>query len=549
MAGSFLSNEERHQLRALAVGGGSNPLHARRAQVLLLRDLGMSLRAIKAQTKMSPRRIRYWQKRYRDEGLKGLNDRLRPGRKKKLTEEIKAQVWEETRRSAAKATSRLIAAQLGLSRTSVTRVWQERGLKVSAPMTRREFLRRAARAATVLVSSPGTFVEPSNQTDVQSSDLLRATQNALRLHHVNNDHERALAELRQVVSLARQRGNWQVEKRNRLNLAYIEMGRGAPEAVQHFLDISNDALEKGDHVTAAEAAIARGRIFHAYEEFEPAAEEFAIAERHIPKGTALPDRIPKYASAVGHSLVISSDYGVSPEVLLTFIRHFQAKNDVIRGIRRQSEFFLKRGVDGLELVSRIDKKSDAATNLAFDLLWQVEGRLELGDSAVQSCLDQSSEIFTGKIGAGAGYLHLNRGIKAAYDGESWEDEFQAALDYFFRIALRAGVASVHRHYYELLSQNHSDETALKSAWDSALVSAVLLPTHFSMNDLQVAASSLRCRGLEKYLIGRVDDLQSFNGKVFAPLEGLVKRFGDGPMLTQFVDNLQNLRSRILRHRV
>lgn len=545
--GSFsVSSREQVSLRAFAVHHQAEPALVRRAKVLLRRAKGGSLRSIQAQEGMSPWRIRHWQKRYRRGGLNGLCDAPRTGRKKKLNDELKARVWEATRESASDATSRLVAERVGLSRTSITRVWNEKGCRRSRGTSRRIFLQKLLQTATFLIARPKPIFEIFvGEPRSEPADLVELTRKAVDLHHRQNEDKKALIQLQQVLALAEQRRDWAVEKRSRLNIAYIEMGRGAPDAAWHFKDVADRALAKGDHVIATEAFLARGRIFQNYEDFERAEEEFAMAESYIPKGTEIPDKMPGFVNAAGHSLVIASDWTVEPEIMLTFLAHFRSKNSVLRGLLDQSPLHLQRGLAGLRTVSRVDKRSNAVTNLGFDLLFQVEPLLALDEPSSEEIarnrLNESEGIFSGKNGAGAGYTHLNRGIVAARDGEPWEEDFRLALDQFSKIALRNGVALVHRHYYEYLSVNRTDRHSQTRALDSALVCAALMPTGHSLDDLKHAASTLDGRDLRR----RLTALQSFQGDTFAPVEGLIKRFGNGPMATEFDDALQKISKRLL----
>jgi transposase len=106
---------------------------ARRARVLLLLAQGLSLRRIRAQTGMSPRRIRAWKQNWQQRGLDGLLDAPRRGRPKKLSPAREAAILAATeRRPPAPVTqwsTRRLARRLGVSHVTVMRVWHKAGLQ------------------------------------------------------------------------------------------------------------------------------------------------------------------------------------------------------------------------------------------------------------------------------------------------------------------------------------------------------------------------------------------------------------------------------------
>src|SRR5882762_6207050 len=86
---------ERPRLEQLARSTRGPAGLARRARLLLLAE-GLSLRRIRAQTGMSPRRIRAWKKNWQERGLDGLLDAPRRGRPKKLTAAREAAILAAT---------------------------------------------------------------------------------------------------------------------------------------------------------------------------------------------------------------------------------------------------------------------------------------------------------------------------------------------------------------------------------------------------------------------------------------------------------------------
>jgi transposase len=73
-----------------------------------------------------------WKRRYRDEGVGGLDDRAKPGRPREIDEtEIVARTLEPPPETLGVThwSSRLLAAELGISNFTVARVWQRWGLQ------------------------------------------------------------------------------------------------------------------------------------------------------------------------------------------------------------------------------------------------------------------------------------------------------------------------------------------------------------------------------------------------------------------------------------
>src|SRR5712692_1992760 len=102
-----------------------------RARALLLLAEGLSLRRIRAQTGMSPRRIRAWKQNWQQKGLDGLLDAPRPGRPKKLTAAREAAILAATQQPPPGAvthwSTRRLARRLGVSHATVMRLWHKAG--------------------------------------------------------------------------------------------------------------------------------------------------------------------------------------------------------------------------------------------------------------------------------------------------------------------------------------------------------------------------------------------------------------------------------------
>jgi len=126
-----LPSSDRARLEQLARSTRGPAGLARRARVLLLLAEGASLRRIRAQTGMSPRRIRAWKQNWRRKGLDGLQDAPRPGRPKKLTATREAAILAATEQPPPAAvthwSTRRLARRLGVSHMTVMRLWHRAG--------------------------------------------------------------------------------------------------------------------------------------------------------------------------------------------------------------------------------------------------------------------------------------------------------------------------------------------------------------------------------------------------------------------------------------
>src|SRR6516225_69125 len=90
---------------------------AQRARIVLLAADGLGTNEIARRTGASKPTVIAWKKRYAAEGIGGLEDRPKPG--KPPPERLGVTHWS----------SRLLAAELGVSNVKVAKVWREWGLQ------------------------------------------------------------------------------------------------------------------------------------------------------------------------------------------------------------------------------------------------------------------------------------------------------------------------------------------------------------------------------------------------------------------------------------
>jgi transposase len=129
-----VSPSNRTRLAAL-VGDRNTPCKVVwRAEIVLATADGHGTNEIMRRTGMSKPCFWRWQERYIDEGVEGLmRDKTRPSRKPPLPEKIKLAVLtktaNETPANATHWSRASMAAEMGISPSSVGRIWAEAGLK------------------------------------------------------------------------------------------------------------------------------------------------------------------------------------------------------------------------------------------------------------------------------------------------------------------------------------------------------------------------------------------------------------------------------------
>jgi transposase len=106
--------------------------HVLRARIVLLAADGVGTMEIARRVGVSKPTVISWKRRYRDEGVGGLDDRAKSGRPREIDEaEIVARTLEAPPEHLGVThwSSRLLAAELGISNFTVAKVWQRWGLQ------------------------------------------------------------------------------------------------------------------------------------------------------------------------------------------------------------------------------------------------------------------------------------------------------------------------------------------------------------------------------------------------------------------------------------
>jgi transposase len=144
-----------------------------RASVILLAAKGWQNQAIAAEVKLDRRQVAVWRRRFAAGGVAALlRDAARSGRTPTVTAEIESRIVHTTLHEKPTAathwSTRTLAAHLGLSATTIRRVWQRNGLKPHRQETFK--LSRDARFVDKLVDVVGLYLDPPDKAIVLSCD-------------------------------------------------------------------------------------------------------------------------------------------------------------------------------------------------------------------------------------------------------------------------------------------------------------------------------------------------------------------------------------------
>lgn len=128
-----LSEEGTLELNAIA-GSRSLPYGlVTRAKIVLMSAEGLSNRDIAAKVDYSTQSVALWRKRYREQGIAGLHDELRPGRPRSIADEQVVELVRKILQSKPQGcthwSARSMAKETALSAPTVQRIWNAFGLQ------------------------------------------------------------------------------------------------------------------------------------------------------------------------------------------------------------------------------------------------------------------------------------------------------------------------------------------------------------------------------------------------------------------------------------
>jgi transposase len=129
----ILTDEERSRLQSLAHRAFPQSVLARRARVVLACAEGLDNQAVAKKLRCSKGTVGKWRARFLEARLEGLYDEPRPGAPRKVTaeqvEQVVIQTLESTPRGQTHWSTRELAKATGLSRMTISRIWQAFGLQ------------------------------------------------------------------------------------------------------------------------------------------------------------------------------------------------------------------------------------------------------------------------------------------------------------------------------------------------------------------------------------------------------------------------------------
>ena len=130
----ILNESERRALERLVANRNTPAKVVWRAKIVLAAARRLGTMAICKESGTTKKTVWRWQQRYAEAGIEGLKrDKTRPPGTPPLSDEIKAKVLTKTATDtppdATHWSVRAMAKEMGISHTSVQRIWQEAGLK------------------------------------------------------------------------------------------------------------------------------------------------------------------------------------------------------------------------------------------------------------------------------------------------------------------------------------------------------------------------------------------------------------------------------------
>ncbi len=168
-----LDAQVERQLRVLSKRRRVQARVQQRARIILLAAKCWQNKDIALEVKLDRRQVALWRQRFLDGGVEALlQDAWRPGRTASVTAEIESLIVNTTLHDKPAAathwSTRTLAAHLGLSATTIGRVWQRNGLKPHLQETFK--LSRDRRFEDKLVDVVGLYLNPPEHAIVLSCD-------------------------------------------------------------------------------------------------------------------------------------------------------------------------------------------------------------------------------------------------------------------------------------------------------------------------------------------------------------------------------------------
>ena len=169
----WLSREDRERLNGWVAGRNTPQKLVWRARIVLMWAAGAGVTAIVRATGKTKKTAYRWRARYIERGVRGLErDASRPGRKKPLSaamiERVVDMTLHETPPAATQWSARVMAKAVGLSHTSVQRIWAAHDLKPH--LVKRFKLSNDKHFVDKVVDVVGLYLTPPDKALVLSVD-------------------------------------------------------------------------------------------------------------------------------------------------------------------------------------------------------------------------------------------------------------------------------------------------------------------------------------------------------------------------------------------
>jgi len=160
-------------LRTLSKGRRVEARVQQRASVILLAAQGRQNKDIATEVRLDRRQVALWRRRFMDGGIEALlQDASRSGRTPSVTAQVESHILNTTLHGkpavATHWSTRTLASHLGLSATTIRRVWQRNGIKPHLQDTFK--VSRDARFEDKLIDVVGLYMNPPEHALVLSCD-------------------------------------------------------------------------------------------------------------------------------------------------------------------------------------------------------------------------------------------------------------------------------------------------------------------------------------------------------------------------------------------
>lgn len=128
-----ISDEDHDKLRTIALRPKSAQAMAMRARIVLFCGQGMNNAEVARKLHITGATVGKWRERFREFGLDGLLDEPRVGAPRKITdgqiEEVVTKTLESMPANSTHWSTRLMAAETGLTQNAIVRIWRAFGLQ------------------------------------------------------------------------------------------------------------------------------------------------------------------------------------------------------------------------------------------------------------------------------------------------------------------------------------------------------------------------------------------------------------------------------------